>query len=294
MKKMLVILTALMLLFTTALATEGEGELTFDQAQARIDSQLYLNLIDIRDEESYNAGHLPGAGNMPLNLLQDQMQQILDSGFSYMDTEIIIYGEAIDDCAKGAETVRSLGFTNVTYMGNFSAWPYDTITTEEEIAQSYRILGGMNARDIHGEKVTEAVLSDYRLTMVNVWATYCNPCLAEMPDLARLAADMKDQGVQILGVVSDSVDQNLNRLDDKIALAISIEEMTGANYTHIVPDLIVAQKLLYQISSVPTTFFLDANGELVGYVYVGSRDYSAWKAIIEETLALLPDHEVAP
>ena len=37
--------------------------------------------------------------------------------------------------------------------------------------------------DMDGNTVTEEVFTQSKLTMVNVWATYCNPCLSEMPDL---------------------------------------------------------------------------------------------------------------
>ena len=54
-----------------------------------------------------------------------------------------------------------------------------------------------------GETVTSDIFADSRLTMVNVWATYCNPCLMEMPYLGELAAEYSPEDFQIIGIISD-------------------------------------------------------------------------------------------
>ena len=41
--------------------------------------------------------------------------------------------------------------------------------------------------DIEGNQVSSDIFSESKITMVNVWATYCNPCLSEMPGLGELA-----------------------------------------------------------------------------------------------------------
>ncbi|MCI8811517.1 MAG: TlpA family protein disulfide reductase, partial [Oscillibacter sp.] len=43
--------------------------------------------------------------------------------------------------------------------------------------------------DLDGNTVSQEIFSQSKLTMVNVWATYCNPCLSEMPGLGELAAE---------------------------------------------------------------------------------------------------------
>lgn len=60
-------------------------------------------------------------------------------------------------------------------------------------------------------------------------------------------------------------------------------ETTQADYLHIVPRESLFG-LLAQITSVPTTFFVDETGKQVGYTYLGSKDKEAWTEIIEETL----------
>jgi len=149
------------------------------------------------------------------------------------------------------------------------------------------VLSNFAATDLDGNAVDQSVFAGSKLTMVNVWATYCTPCLAEMPDLAVLADELSAEGVQIMGMVSDIVSMDWAISESGLALAKDIVVETGADYLHIVPGESL-YNLLNQITAVPTTFFVDANGVQVGNVYVGSRSYDDWKQIINDTLALLP------
>ncbi len=146
------------------------------------------------------------------------------------------------------------------------------------------ILSKFSTTDIDGSSVNESVLAEYDLTMVNVWATFCAPCINEMPDLGEIAAEYKEQGVQILGLVSDVLNSDGSLSESQISTASDIVDTTKANYIHMLPsdDLM---GLLSQISSVPTTFFVDKNGNLVGEVYVGSNSKEDWKTIINQTLS---------
>ena len=69
--------------------------------------------------------------------------------------------------------------------------------------------------DLDGNKVTEALFADNRVTMINIWGTFCPPCIREMPDLGQLSTDYKAKGVQLVGVVIDALDR-YGRVDDKI------------------------------------------------------------------------------
>ena len=64
--------------------------------------------------------------------------------------------------------------------------PSEDSSLEEEAAPIYITFEGKN---LEGNVVSQDIFSQSRLTMVNVWATYCNPCLNEMPGLGELAAE---------------------------------------------------------------------------------------------------------
>lgn len=151
-------------------------------------------------------------------------------------------------------------------------------------AQSGGILSAFSAEDLDGNALDQSILEGHTLTMVNVWATFCTPCISEMPELGELAEEYADKGVQIVGLVSDVLDSDGSVSETQLDTAREIVSATSANYTHIVPS-VDFYGILYQITSVPTTFFVDETGAQVGYAYLGARDKAEWSTIIDEMLA---------
>ena len=138
-------------------------------------------------------------------------------------------------------------------------------------------------QDMNGNSVSEAVFADSKLTMVNVWATYCNPCLSEMPGLGELAGEYETGEFQIIGIISDVMEgADAATMDNAAALI----EMTGANYTHLLLNESIYYALLTEVTAVPTTFFVNENGEVVDTV-IGAMEKTAWE---EKINALLEDN----
>lgn len=135
-------------------------------------------------------------------------------------------------------------------------------------------------QDLEGNPVSSQILASSKLTMVNVWATYCNPCLREMPDLGALAGEYAPEEFQILGIISDVEEGSDQKMKD---LASELVEKTGAAYTHLLLNESLYYALLTDVSAVPTTFFFDQEGNLLKTL-VGSMDKAAWE---EEINALL-------
>lgn len=287
MKKMLMLALALILGLCPALA-EGAA-ITQEEALRRMAENPYLNLFDLRLPEEYDAAHLSGAVNFPLDSLEEAMQGILDEGFSYMEAEIIVYGASDADGESAVEILNRLGFSNAVSLGTIGNWSGEMISTQAEIEEGMRLLGDLDTADLYGNPVDASLLSGHRLTMVNVWATYCNPCIDEMPELSRLHADMQEKGVQVVGLLCDVTDAALTPVESKIKLAQDIVTATGADYPQLLPSAALNEKVLYQITAVPTTFFVDETGRIVGNAYMGSRNYDAWAEIIDAHLALLAE-----
>lgn len=136
------------------------------------------------------------------------------------------------------------------------------------------------AKDMDGNEVTSGIFSESKLTMINVWATYCNPCLNEMPDLGELSEEYDSEDFQVIGIVSDVPEQADKTLTDKAAGLI---ESTGASYPHLPVNESLYQAMLTEVTAVPTTFFFDNHGILIDTV-VGSENKDAWKEKIDELL----------
>lgn len=152
--------------------------------------------------------------------------------------------------------------------------------------QTAGILSSFSTTDLDGNSVDQSVFADHKLTMVNIWATFCRPCISEMPELGTLASEYADKGLQIVGLVSDVTDSDGNLDEKQLSLARDIVAETGANYTHIVPGEGL-NGLLSQVSGVPTTLFVDSEGKQVGKAYLGSNDLDGWKAVADELLGSL-------
>lgn len=164
--------------------------------------------------------------------------------------------------------------------------------TEEQSAEQSTEEGAfekMSLTNLAGDEIDKTIFEGHDLTVINVWATSCKPCLSEMPKLAKLSDEYEQNGgqVQIIGLCTDLVDMDANRVDSQIELANQIVELTGADYTHLVPDDEMLNFLMENIIGVPTTFFVDSQGKEVGESVIGARDQAAWQEEINNRLAML-------
>ena len=145
-------------------------------------------------------------------------------------------------------------------------------------------LSNLQTVDIDGKEFSGKDFSDYDLTMVNVFATWCSPCVQEIPDLAEIQKEMKGKGVNIVGVVTDTVDQT-GENQEALEKAKLIRERSKAEYPFLIPDQSNFNGRLSGIQAFPETFFVDKKGQIVGETYSGSRNKKAWMEIIEKELA---------
>lgn len=153
--------------------------------------------------------------------------------------------------------------------------------TESTDAEEPPYVLTFEATTTEGETVTSDCFADSKLTMINIWGTYCNPCLAEMPDLGEIAASYDTGDFRLIGVVCD-VPEGADEADVDNAKVL-IEE-TGANYTHLLLSESLYTNLVGGTDAVPTTFFVNQKGEVLGYV-VGANSKETWVSLIEQLLA---------
>ncbi|MBA4364933.1 MAG: hypothetical protein C0398_02860 [Coprothermobacter sp.] len=139
-----------------------------------------------------------------------------------------------------------------------------------------------SASDLNGRIVDNTFFARQRLTMVNVWGTFCGPCIREMPDLAQLPAKFPSADFAILGVIADTPDAANE------ATARQLTGSTGVTYANVIPDRSIMTEMLADVSVVPTTFFVDHTGTVVGEVLTGSRTKAQWMSVIQGMLANLP------
>ena len=126
----------------------------------------------------------------------------------------------------------------------------------------------------------EHTLSDYKgkTVFLNFWATWCGPCRSEMPDIQKLYETYETEGdnaVIILGVAAPGLGQE----KDEAGIKAFLDESGYTTLMDTTGDLFSE----YGISSFPTTFMIDREGNVFGYVS-GALNEDMMKNIIEQTL----------
>ncbi|MBQ6388643.1 MAG: TlpA family protein disulfide reductase [Mogibacterium sp.] len=149
-------------------------------------------------------------------------------------------------------------------------------------------IAAFESEDMDGNKVTEAVFADKDVTVLNVWATFCGPCIGEMPDLAAWDSELPDN-VQIVGVVIDTPPSDGNSDEiwggaaENLELAHEICDKTGVKYLNILASESV-MKAFAVVEAVPTTFILDREGKTICPPIIGA-DVNSYKKAVEDYLA---------
>ena len=189
--------------------------------------------------------------------------------------------DADEKLTKELEKIK----TDITEMApyqNISVFdqPQDTSVNPEDV----KSVGKFETTGIDGKTYTEKVFSDYDLTLVNVFTTWCSPCVKEIPELQELYKEMKDKGVGVAGVVLDTTDEKGNQDEEAVKKAGILQEKTKAKYPFLIPDTTMMNGRLQGISAFPETFFVDKDGNIVGDTYTGSHTLDEWKEIVEKEL----------
>ena len=182
---------------------------------------------------------------------------------------------------KELEKIKT-DITEMTPYQNISAFdqPQDISSNSEDM----KSVGKFETTGIDGNAYTEKVFSDYDLTLVNIFTTWCSPCVGEIPELQKLYKEMKEKGVGVVGVVLDTTDEKGAQDEETVKKAGILQEKTKAEYPFLIPDPTMMNGRLQGISAFPETFFVDKDGNIVGDTYTGSHTLDEWKEIVEKEL----------
>ena len=137
-------------------------------------------------------------------------------------------------------------------------------------------------KDLDGNDVDSSIFSQNAVTVVNFWFSGCKPCVDEMDDLDALNQRIKEQGGEVIGVNTETLDGNA----DNIATAKKILESAGASFRNIYFDPgSEAGKFALGIMAFPTTCVVDRQGNIVGEPIMGGIDQEANMATLEKLIA---------
>ena len=156
--------------------------------------------------------------------------------------------------------------------------PADQMNDEEQDDAFPQFQG----KDLDGNDVDNSLFANNAFTVVNFWFSGCKPCVDEMDDLDALNQSIKEQGGEVIGVNTETLDGNA----DNIATAKKILESAGASFRNIYFDPgSEAGKFALGIMAFPTTCVVDRQGNIVGEPIMGGIDQEANMATLEKLIA---------
>ena len=126
MKKLVFLLLAVMLL--TACGQDKENNqgavyvnITAEEAKQIMDTEEGYIILDVRTQEEYDQGHIPGAIVIPHEEIEEKAEDVLTD----KDQLILVYCLSGRRSKLAAEALVELGYTNIKEFGGIIDWPYE-------------------------------------------------------------------------------------------------------------------------------------------------------------------------
>ncbi len=126
MKKMIFLFLAVMLLTACGQKQENDREavymnITAQEAKAIMDAEEGYVILDVRTQEEYDQGHIPGAVLIPDTEIRARAEEVLTD----KDQLILVYCRSGRRSKLASEILVELGYTNIREFGGIIDWPYE-------------------------------------------------------------------------------------------------------------------------------------------------------------------------
>ena len=134
--------------------------------------------------------------------------------------------------------------------------------------------------DLKGNKYnSDDIFSKFDITMVNLWGTYCGPCIREMPDLALLDERLKEKNCAVIGIAIDVTSAKDSAM---VRAAEDILDQTGVEYLNLVYWDGIFEHFPAQF--IPTSYLVDSQGRVVGGPFVGAMGADEYEKLVDEAV----------
>ena len=125
MKKLVFLLLAVMLLTACGQEKNDQGavyvNITAEEAKQIMDSEEGYIILDVRTQEEYDQGHIPGAILISHEEIAEKAEDVLTD----KDQLILVYCRSGRRSKIAAEALVELGYTNIKEFGGIIDWPYE-------------------------------------------------------------------------------------------------------------------------------------------------------------------------
>jgi peroxiredoxin len=144
-------------------------------------------------------------------------------------------------------------------------------TADERTPSASRVAPDFSRPNLDHREVSLAAYRG-RVVLLNFWATWCEPCIAEVPRFAEWQRKYGERGLQVLGVSMDDVEAPVRTAYRKY----------GLNYPVVMGDEKLGE-MYGGILGLPATFVIDANGR-IRFQHEGAADLDVLEREIRELL----------
>ncbi len=120
-----------------------------------------------------------------------------------------------------------------------------------------------------------------RILLINVWATWCKPCVEEFPELIKLQQTYRDSVVDIIAISVDYPDEVASKI-------LPFLDSLGVSFTVFVADIPKPEDVIKTLNpawsgAVPATFIFDRHGRRRAFL-LGEKSYEIFKREVERAL----------
>lgn len=195
--------------------------------------------------------------------LSDAVGELNRKGFSIAEEDMIPLGSLDSwsfylcmayspDFAAVAEPVYADEYAALCGMKDEIAAAFSCSVPFNEYGDLTERIIRFKGTDLDGHPVSsEALFSQNKVTMVNIWATWCAPCVGELSALQDIHARNLDKGCAVVGLM----------IDDDVEEARRLVTENGITYPMIVVPREFSMVFPYKV--VPTTFYVDHSGKFL-------------------------------
>lgn len=176
-----------------------------------------------------------------------------------------------DETSKKDETMIEVAEDN-TNDSSVEETGFENINEKNPVAG--QVLKDISATDIEGNLIDETIFNGHKVTVLNLWATWCGPCVEEMPEFEEASKNYKTEDVQFLGLIIDSEDDEVKDLLKQLSIT----------YPQIKADEQLKEQIIKKFDYVPVTLFVDENGKILENFVPGGTTKEALEKMLDGML----------